>query len=72
MKSIENFSLPFFIAHSEFDTMTDCDGSKALYLRSKSEDKTLRLKNKMWHVLLKEDGNETLCEEICHWVLHRS
>jgi acylglycerol lipase len=72
MASLDQFELPFFVAHSEFDTMTDCDGSKALYLRGKSQDKTLRLVNQMWHVLMKEEGNEILCEEICEWIRSRA
>jgi hypothetical protein len=37
-----------------------------------SADKTLRLVNSMWHVLVKETGNEQVCDEIAAWVLERS
>ena len=37
-----------------------------------SADKTLRLVNSMWHVLVKETGNEAVCDETAAWVLERS
>ena len=53
----------------ENDTMTDADGSKQLYQRASSTDKTLRLVNHMWHVLVREDGNEKVCAAVGEWVL---
>ena len=49
--------------------MTDADGSKQLYQRASSTDKTLRLVNHMWHVLVREDGNEKVCAAVGEWVL---
>lgn len=40
--------------------------------RSQSDDKTLRLVNHMWHVLVREEGNERLNEQIAEWVLERA
>lgn len=37
-----------------------------------SEDKQLRLPNHMWHVLMREDGNEKILEEIISWILERA
>lgn len=36
-----------------------------------STDKTLRLVNHMWHVLVKEAHNEKICDEIAQWLLQR-
>ena len=33
-----------------------------------SADKTLRLVNSMWHILVKEQGNEKVCSEIADWI----
>lgn len=72
MASLEDVNFPFLVFHSENDTMCDCDGSKSLYLKAKSEDKTLRLVNHMWHVLPKEPHNERILAEMIEWMLHRA
>lgn len=63
--------LPFLCFHSERDTLTDPDGSKLLYARAKSADKTLKLVNQMWHVLTREDGNEQVLADIMAWMDER-
>lgn len=72
MQLLEEFTSPLLLFHSENDTMVDCDGSKALYLRARSEDKTLRLVNHMWHILVREQGNEKINSEIADWILKRA
>lgn len=37
-----------------------------------SEDKTLRLVNHMWHILVREQGNEKINSEIADWILKRA
>jgi acylglycerol lipase len=71
MSSLESVEFPFLVFHSENDTMCDCDGSKSLYLKAKSEDKTLRLVNHMWHVLPKEPHNERILNEMIEWMIKR-
>ena len=68
MASLDSVDFPFLVFHSENDTMCDPDGSKQLYLRAKSVDKTLRLVNHMWHVLVKERGNEHILNDIIEWI----
>ena len=36
-----------------------------------SSDKTLRLVNTMWHILVKEHGNEKVCAGIADWIIAR-
>jgi acylglycerol lipase len=72
MLSLDTVEFPFLIFHSENDTMCDCDGSKSLYLNAKSEDKTLRLVNQMWHVLPKEPNNERILAEMIEWMVKRA
>ena len=71
MASLEDIDLPLLLVHSENDTMTDAEGSKQLYLKAKSGDKTLRLVNSFWHVLLKEPSNEKILAMMTEWILAR-
>eukprot|EP00887_Chlorella_sp_A99_P006074 scaffold22.g6074.t1 len=52
MAGLEGCDFLIVAWHSENDTMCDCEGSKQLYLHASSPDKTLRLVNSMWHVLV--------------------
>lgn len=72
MTRLEEVRLPFIVCHSENDTMCDCEGSKALYRRGAGDDKTIRLVNHMWHVLVKEEGNEELQRELLDWLHART
>jgi esterase/lipase len=72
MGRLEEWMSPLLLFHSENDTMVDCDGSKALYLKARSDDKALRLVNHMWHILVREEGNEKINQEIAEWVLERA
>jgi acylglycerol lipase len=59
---------PLLVFHSEGDTMTDPDGSKALVAAAKADDKQLRLVNGFWHILTKEEGNGALLAEAIAWM----
>ncbi|KAF5838790.1 hypothetical protein DUNSADRAFT_2253 [Dunaliella salina] len=50
---MEQVISPLLIFHGLNDDLCDSDGSKALYLRASSQDKTLRLLENFWHVLTK-------------------
>ena len=63
---------PFIVFHSENDTMCDADGSKQLYAEAQSDDKTIRFVNSMWHVLVKEPGNEEVLQTLVQWILDRA
>lgn len=68
MAQLEEIDVPFLVFHSEIDTMCDPDGSKTLYMKSSAKDKTLRLVNSMWHILVKEEGNREILKEIADWI----
>lgn len=40
--------------------------------RRQSPDKTLRLLTNFWHVLTKEEGNESLLRECIEWIQARA
>ncbi|KAK9820098.1 hypothetical protein WJX72_006113 [[Myrmecia] bisecta] len=69
--NMKSFTFPYLAFHSENDTMCDCDGSKKLYAESQAKDKTLRHVNQMWHVIVKEDGNDKVLQEIVEWINKR-
>eukprot|EP00479_Gromia_sphaerica_P009541 TRINITY_DN4050_c0_g1_i1.p1 TRINITY_DN4050_c0_g1~~TRINITY_DN4050_c0_g1_i1.p1 ORF type:complete len:117 (+),score=18.43 TRINITY_DN4050_c0_g1_i1:286-636(+) len=70
----EHFSevtMPFIVLHGKDDLVTDPEVSKALYDNARSEDKTLKLYEGKWHVLLFEDGHEEVMNDICEWIGER-
>lgn len=40
--------------------------------RPQSQDKTLRLINSFWHILVREPGNDKINAAIADWVLERA
>lgn len=71
MAHLHHLQLPLLSFHSENDTMTDPDGSRALIERTSSTDKMLRWVNHMWHIITKEEGNERIRDDITEWVAER-
>jgi acylglycerol lipase len=71
MAHLHDLKLPLLSFHSEKDTMTDPDGSRALMERASSSDKQLHWVNDMWHIITKEKGNERLRDDIMAWVGER-
>lgn len=68
---LNEFTFPWICFHGEDDTLCDPDGSKQFFEASKSKDKELVSMPKMWHVLIKEPGNEKIITRIVEWVLQR-
>lgn len=64
--------LPLLLFHSEGDTQTDPEGTKRLYEQAQSEDKTFIAPPGMWHILLKEKGNEQVKQQIVDWLLRHT
>ncbi len=71
LKEMPNYTFPFIVFHGGDDTLTDPDGSRALYERSASKDKAFRPRPGRWHVLLKEPGNEDILQEVIAWLKER-
>lgn len=67
--------MPFFILHGEADTVTDPEVSRALYERSSSIDKTMKMYPGMWHGLTSGEPNyniEIVFLDILSWLDKRS
>ncbi|KAH1107155.1 hypothetical protein J1N35_010923 [Gossypium stocksii] len=56
----ETVTLPFFVLHGEADMVTNPEVSKALYEKSSSSDKTIKLYPGMWHGLTSGEPDENI------------
>ena len=76
LKRIQNgmagISLPLLIMHGTDDRLADVSGSKELYKRARSTDKTLRLYDGFYHEILNEPGKEKPLNEIITWLNKRT
>jgi acylglycerol lipase len=59
---------PLLILHGKADRVTPPAGSKMLYARSRSKDKTLTLYGHMFHDLLHEPEHEQVTHDILAWM----
>ena len=71
-KRMEKISLPVLIMHGKNDTVTLPQGSRMLYRRSSSTDKTLKLYDHMRHAILKESDREKVIGDMLDWVDSRA
>jgi alpha-beta hydrolase superfamily lysophospholipase len=74
-ESLAEFSLPFLIQHGTADRVTDPKLSQALYDESKSNDKTIRLYDGMWHALTAgepEENAQRVLNDSIQWILERA
>lgn len=72
---LQNFNAPFLVQHGSLDRITDPKLSQSLYEESKSQDKTLRLYDGMFHSLLCGEFDENIdvvFNDSINWVLERS
>ena len=64
-------SIPFIVFHGEKDVVTDPEVSKELFAKARSQDKTLKLYDGMWHALLageRDEDVETIYRDIEDWL----
>lgn len=67
-KRMESVSLPLLILHGTGDRLVDVEGSKQLYARAGSSDKTLKLYEGFYHVVLNEPGKGQVLRDIVSWL----
>lgn len=65
---MEAITLPLLILHGTSDELTDPDGSRELYRRAGSVDKTLRLYDGLYHEVLNEPEKERVLADILDWL----
>lgn len=65
---MEEVRVPLLIFHGTADRLAAVEGSKRLYARASSSDKTLRLCEGLFHEVFNEPERETLLEELVKWL----
>lgn len=69
---LEEFRLPLLILHGTGDVVTDPEGSRELFARAESPDKTLKLYEGLYHDLLHEPEREQVIAELVAWLSQRT
>ena len=70
--TMANVDVPLLILHGKADQVTPPNGSKMLYERARSRDKTLTLYGNMVHDLLHEPEKATVMSDIINWMNART
>ena len=70
--TMENVTVPLLILHGKADLVTPPSGSKLLYARASSTDKTITLYGNMVHDLLHEPEKATVTSDIVAWMNARA
>lgn len=63
-----DFTYSVLIMHGTADVLTNVDGSKLLYERAGSKDKTLKLYEGFYHEIVNELGKEQVMSDIIEWL----
>ena len=69
--SVERLSLPLLVMHGGEDQVADIEGSRELYSRARSEDKTLRVYDGFWHEIMHEPDGHVVLSETMAWMDER-
>jgi alpha-beta hydrolase superfamily lysophospholipase len=64
----EAFTLPLLLYHGTADRITDPDGSRRLYERAPTEDKTLHLYEGLYHETHNEPERERVLDDLTTWL----
>jgi acylglycerol lipase len=67
-KSMSTLELPLLIMHGTDDRLTDMEGSKQLFAKASSNDKTLKLYDGLYHEILNEPEKERVLGDIVEWM----
>ena len=64
----EGLRVPLLVLHGTDDRLADVEGSKRLYRRAGSADKTLKLYEGFYHEVLNEPEKEQVMEDLLKWL----
>lgn len=67
-RQMPDINLPILIMHGTADRLTDPEGSRMLYERVGSKDKTLRLYDGFYHEIFSEPGREQVFADMEAWL----
>jgi len=68
---LQRVAVPLLVMHGADDLVTDPEGSRALYERASSADKSLRLYHGLLHDLLIEPEKDRVMDDIVAWLSRR-
>lgn len=71
-RKFSEITIPFYIIHGTDDRLADIRGSQALYAAARSEDKTLKLHEGLYHELLNEPQRNAILKDIIAWITARA
>jgi alpha-beta hydrolase superfamily lysophospholipase len=66
--NMEKITLPILIMHGTADRLADPQGSKELYARVQSADKTLKLYEGLYHEILNEPEQGEVIADMVQWL----
>jgi acylglycerol lipase len=69
---MEKIGLPFLVMHGTGDRAADPDGSRQLYDKASSSDKTLRLYDGLYHEVFSEPEREQAVSDLLDWLNARA
>lgn len=67
-RRMDQVTVPLFIMHGAEDKATNPDGSRDLYARARSADKTLKVYDGMFHDLLHEPERDRIVHDVTAWI----
>ena len=70
-QQMEAIKLPLLIVHGTADRLADPEGSRQLYERAESKDKTLKLYDGFYHEVMNEPEKEQVLADIVGWINER-
>lgn len=65
---MEEINLPVLIMHGTGDVIVDPEGSRQLFKRAKSKDKSLKLYDGFYHEIMNEPDREQVLADILDWI----
>ncbi|XP_026387414.1 uncharacterized protein LOC113282588 [Papaver somniferum] len=68
---MSKITIPFFVLHGTADAVTDPNGSRRLYEKAASTDKSIKLYDGLLHDLLFEPEREVIRNDIIEWLTSR-
>jgi len=71
LRQADKINIPILILHGSEDKAASSEGSKLLYERVSSEDKTLRIFEGLYHEILNEPEKEEVLSVIINWLKER-
>lgn len=70
--NMDRLTVPVLIMHGTADTWTNPDGSRELYSRSKSNDKSLKLYDGYYHEILSDPERMRVQNDMVEWLMSHS